>query len=388
MTKEHCKDEKNGERTPLFTRKMTRKYERTPGGNRLHRSIEEKLRKYEAKVGGYEYIPAMMHLVKRYVSDIPEDCKNEVDRRLARALDEISNGKRLLEIAVKKHEGIPLELKRRAFSPKYLTRQIEQGIEAAEISSILRTARTLRNKSIKALSATGATRGKLPGDQSECCCCCCSAETSPDQPDAPPTAPPNQYELTFKKLYCVDESDPEWGGSDEPYVAFGIITETMAEAGNPAHGVHTPVYEDVDDGDTRPSSGDQNLRLFGFAGPRAIDSTVLITATCWEHDLGDVSEITDVVRTALTAAATKAAAAGGPVGWIAAGAAVIAIGVSYLIDLIGADDQISGTLSLSLSEAQADANTSAVNPFIFPPLHFDGGDDDGIYDVYLKLRRA
>ena len=33
-------------------------------------------------------------------------------------------------------------------------------------------------------------------------------------------------------------------------------------------------------------------------------------------------------------------------------------------------------------------DTAAVNPAIFAPLHFDGGDDDGIYDVYLKLRRV
>ena len=120
MTEKHCNDEKNGERKPLFGRKMARKFERTLGKNRLHRSIEEKLRKYEVKAEGYEYVPAMMHLVKRYVSDLPDDCKNEVDRRLARALDAIPNGKKLLEIAVKAHEGIPLELKRRVFSPQYL----------------------------------------------------------------------------------------------------------------------------------------------------------------------------------------------------------------------------------------------------------------------------
>jgi hypothetical protein len=186
----------------------------------------------------------------------------------------------------------------------------------------------------------------------------------------------------------VDESDPEFFGSDEPYVVFGIITEEMAEAGTAAVAVHSPVYEDVDDGDTRPSSGDQNLRLFGFTGPRAIDSSVLITASCFENDLGDVSDTTDAVRSALTTAATTAAGAGGVAGWIVAGAAAIAIGVTYLIDLFGADDQISDAIPLSLTEAQADATTAAVNPAIFPPLHFDGGDDDGIYDVYLKLRRV
>ena len=51
-------------------------------------------------------------------------------------------------------------------------------------------------------------------------------------------------------------------------------------------------------------------------------------------------------------------------------------------------DQISDTIPVSLTEAQADAMTAAVNPSLFSPLHFDGGDDDGIYDVYLKLRRT
>ena len=186
----------------------------------------------------------------------------------------------------------------------------------------------------------------------------------------------------------MDESDPEWWGSDEPYIVFAAITEEMAESGTAAVAVHSPVYEDVDDGDTRPSSGDQNLRIFGFTGPRAIDSSVLVTGSCFEHDLGDVSDTTDKVRAALTAVATKAAAAGGVAGWIVAGVAVVGIGVSYLVDLIGADDAINSSIALSITEADADAKTAAVNPFFYAPLHFDGGDGDGIYDAYLKLRRV
>jgi hypothetical protein len=217
-------------------------------------------------------------------------------------------------------------------------------------------------------------------------CCCPESEPTPDP--QPPAPPPNQYELTFAKLYCVDESNPEWWGDDEPYAVFGVITEEMAESGTAAQAVATPVYEDVEDGSTRPSSGDQNLRLFGFTGPRAIASSVLVAATCFEHDLGDVSDSTDAVRAALTAVATKAAAAGGVAGWIVAGVAVVGIGVSYIVDLVGADDKINGSLALSITQADADAKTAGVNPFVYTPLHFDGGDGDGIYDVYLKLRRV
>jgi hypothetical protein len=75
-------------------------------------------------------------------------------------------------------------------------------------------------------------------------------------------------------------------------------------------------------------------------------------------------------------------------GWIVAGVAVVGIGVTYLVDLIGADDSINSSIALSITEADADAKTAAVNPFLYTPLHFDGGDGDGIYDAYLKLRRV
>lgn len=373
-------------RKALFGRTMPRKFERAMGTRRQHRTPEEKLAKYAGRAEGYEFIPALMHLLKRYVSDIPERAQTDLDRRLAAALKGLPQAKKFFAAAVKNHEAIPREVRRGVFSPRYLDRQVEQGIDVEEAAAIARRARLLRNRSLADVAAVVAGRGQVVREPKDGCCC--PADPPPDRPDRPQPVPRNPYEITFTKLYCVDESDPEWGGSDEPYVVFGVITEEMAEAGTTAWGFHTPVYEDVDDGDTRPSSGDQNLRLYGFTGPRPIESSLLITATCFEHDLGDVSDTTDAIRSALTAVATKAASAGGTAGWLVAGAAAIGIGVTYLVDLIGADDQINSSLTLSLTQADADARTAAVNPSIFDPLHFDGGDDDGIYDVYLKLRRA
>ena len=311
-----------------------------------------------------------------------------MDKRLAKALQNLPYAKVHLEAALKQHDGMPHELKRRLFSPKYLNLSVEQAIDVTEISSIMQRARGLRNISVRSIATMVANTGKLPVKEVLDCCCCCCPTFTPPKPDTTPTTPPNQYEVTFTKLYCVDESDPEWGGSDEPYVVFGTITEEMAETGTSAVAVHTPVYEDVDDGDTRPDSGDQNLRLFGFTGPKAIESSVLITAFCFENDGGDPSDTTEKVRSTLTTVATTAAGAGGVAGWIVAGVAVIGIGVTYLIDLIAADDPINDSIAISLTEADADAKTTSVNPFIFEPLHFNGGDDDGIYDVYLKLRRV
>jgi hypothetical protein len=361
-------------------------HERDPGGKRRHRRLEEKLRKYEVHAEGYEFVPALMHVLARYVQ--PVEHQTELDRRIAKALDEIPGARQQIAEAVKIDQSIPLELKRRAFSPVYLDLPLERPIDVEEAGAIVERAQLFRNRPVAELAAFAA-RAHIPPkpEPTKHDPCCCAPEPPPTDPKPPPPRP-NQYELTFTKLYCVDESDPEWLGSDEPYAVFGVITEEMAETGTAAQAFHSPVYKDVDDGDTRPDSGDENLRLFGFTGPRAINSSVLVTASCWENDFGDVSDTTDAVRTALTAVATKAATAGGVAGWIVAGVAVVGIGVSYLVDLIGADDSIGGTRAFSMTEADADAATGSVNPAMLPTLHFDGGDDDGIYDVYLKLRRV
>jgi hypothetical protein len=356
--------------------------DRPNGDKRPKRRIEEKLLKYEVQAAGFEFVPALMHMVGRYVEGIPADQQTDLEKRVSDALEEIPGARDVLARAVELDRKIPLEIKRRAFSPRYVRRPQDQGIDDSEMSEIVDRANLLKNLPVAGLAKRHG--GKLPHPQKEGCCC--PAEPPPDQKEPPPP-PPNRYELTFTKLYCVDESDPEWFGSDEPYVVFAVMTEEMAEAGTAAAGFHSPVYEDVDDGDTRPAGGDQNLRVFGLTGPRSIASSVLVTASVFENDLGNPEETTEGVRTALTTVATTAAGAGGVAGWVVAGAAVVAIGVTYLVDLIGADDAIDSTQAVSLMQVDADSRT-ATGPYLFPPLHFDGGDGDGIYDVYLRLRRA
>ena len=351
--------------------------DRPKGDKRPKRRLDEKLLKYQVQAVGFEFVPALMHTITRYVEGVPAGERTDLEQRVADALEEIPNARELLAQAVETDREIPLEIKRRAFSARYVRRPLELGFNDREMGEIIDRAAGLENLPVDMVP----TRPK-PHTEG----CCCPPERKPDKPKPPPP-PPNQYELTFTKLYCVDESDPEWFGSDEPYVVFAVMTEEMAEAGTAAVGFHSPVYGDVDDGDTRPESGDENLRVFGFTGPRSIASSVLVTASCFENDLGNPEETTEAVRTALTTVATTAAGVGGVAGWVVAGVAAVAIGVTYLVDLIGADDAIDGTQAISLTQAEADSRTAG-GPFLFAPLHFDGGDGDGIYDVFMRLRRV
>ena len=386
MVKEKKKDDMSTR--PSTKRIMQCRFERERGKRRYHRQFPEKFRKYETRAQGYEFIPALMHLLRRYISQIPEHKLTDLDREMASALDEIPEARDIVERAVRAHFELPYNIKRRVFSPKYLNLAPEVQIDKEQMKNIILRAVRLKNQPVRYLLRRQLHIESSVNRKEQCCCCCCCCCPNGEEQGPNQTHPPNKYEVTFSHLYCVDESDPEWWGHDEPYVVFGVITEEMAETGVPAWGFHTPVYEGVDDGDRRPSSGDEDLRLYGYTGPMPIDSSILITATCIEHDLGDVTDITNTIRTALTASAKAGVSAGGVAGWIVAGVSIVGIGVTYLVDLIGSDDQIGETIAMTLTEAEADEKTASVNPYYFPPLHFDGGDDDGIYDVYLKLRRA
>lgn len=206
-------------------RVMVHRYERGEGKKRFHRSISEKLRKYEVRAEGYEFIPALMHLLKRYCEVIPENKMSKLDAEVAKALNAIPSARKILEDAVKKHDKIPSELKRRVFSPKYIGLEVDQAIENEEMGNILHRARSLQNRTVRDITraiATGRLVGKITTTvkEQECCYCCCKETSEAASTPQPNPAPANKYEITFSHLYCVDESDPEWWGSDEPYVVF------------------------------------------------------------------------------------------------------------------------------------------------------------------------
>ncbi len=192
----------------LYGRKMIQCYERPRGKKRRHRSIEEKLLKYESHAEGYEFIPALMHLLKRQVMRLPEKSLNEMDRRLARALKSIPNAKKVIATAVKAHDSIPMELKRRAFSPYYLALDVAKGIDVAEAAVITRRAQSMQNKRVSSVYATlaypsaslVASTPPVAGVNSTaahepnaggCCCCCCSPHGGGSHEPPPPPPRPN-----------------------------------------------------------------------------------------------------------------------------------------------------------------------------------------------------
>jgi hypothetical protein len=297
------------------------------------------------------------------------------EERLRAAIEQLGEDASFLATALKNYEKLDLDLRARAFSTRYLKLPQDRPIDDTDFSNIL----------VRANRLQGSTRGFLASHGGNCCCCC---DCRPADPQPPVQR--HDYGLRYSFLFCVDESNPERPGSDEPYVVFATITEAMAFSATPAFIARSPVYGDVDDGERRPREGQENLLLYGPVAPRPIDSPFLTAATCFEHDRGDPDALMKAVRSSLTTVATTAAGIGGPAGWVVAGAAAIGVGITHLIDLFGggADDQIGDVQTVAFTEAQANTATDGINPFVLPPLHFDGGGDDGIYDVFLTLERS
>ena len=293
----------------------------------------------QTEPGSTELAGVLTQLLRRYAADLPAGQLNDVDRAVARGLDQIPDARRIAARMTRRvldgrgRSGVQV-LAPAAVQP------LDRAVDLDEVRSVF--------------------------------------DRFPTQPVAAAVTT-NRYELRFSHLVCRDETNPEFFGSDEIYVVFGWTTQEMATQGQPARTVRTPIYEDIDDGDRRPGSGSQNLRVFG---PQSMGGGVAFTATCFEHDLGDAAETMKDVSVALTSAAAVAVLLGPIV------AKVVAIGaaVTGFLAEIGKDDQIGPTATLPLTQADADARTATSPSVMLPFLEHKQG--DGHYQSFLQLRRV
>jgi hypothetical protein len=121
-------------------------------------------------------------------------------------------------------------------------------------------------------------------------------------PPGPPVLAPNDYTVIYEGLYCIDETGPDWWGSDETYVVTTAVHITPGGANvvrterHPFLGDNTKdAYSDVDSEEVR-------------VGPRAaiwnapvaqVNGGVSITTVVFDRDLGDPDAYKDEVDAAV-----------------------------------------------------------------------------------------
>ncbi|HYG53441.1 MAG TPA: hypothetical protein VD905_21280 [Flavobacteriales bacterium] len=352
-------------------------------------SPEKLLRQFLDNAAGYEFIPAAIHTLKRALAGNSGNRENI----LRKNIQKIKGANTFLQKVISVHDNINYESKRMVFSPKYLNLDLKKEISDDEWENIIH-----RSHKLKDAKVTADMVHKLKKKD-----CVCDDNGGTD--GTPTFTPKYKFGLTFDHLWCLDETDPEWGGDDEPYVIFSIITDEMVELGIPAHVVRTPIYGDekgssVNDNDNqwysspkdsrRPETGAENLQLFGFTGPRTIPSNVLITADCFEHDYGDTTQLMENIKTAVTVTTSIVGGIGGVIAGAAGAGGValaggIVLAIYYLISLALEDDRIGTTMALALSNhiAESDTTTSSGNHMY--KLLFK--DESATYEANLLLTR-
>jgi hypothetical protein len=286
----------------------------------------------------------MVHAMRRYAAGVGP--ANAVETEVKRQLDQITDARRTTQELARRVDRLPAARRKSLLSPRFADLGADRPVRPDEVRGLIDRLRP------------------------------------PVNPGGPVTSSP-RFELTFSHVICRDESNPEPLGSDEPYGVFGVISEADSLASRPPRVVKTPTYENVDDGDRRPSSGSQNLQLFG---PGRITSDLIVTAVWMEQDLGaDGVKVVNAIKFGLGIAAAIAKATGAALVAAVLGAAQTVAG---LIESLGADDQVGAQITIALSEAEAVALTRSSARVELPRLRFNGGDSNGIYDAFLALRRT
>jgi len=97
------------------------------------------------------------------------------------------------------------------------------------------------------------------------------------------------YRLTFNTIKCLDESNPEWWGSDEIVTFWGIVADDRVWKKN------TDEYGGFDDGDEKPyKTSDQ--RVFPVdANWGNVKYGLVVVTDLYEWDAGDVDAVQDFI---------------------------------------------------------------------------------------------
>jgi len=168
----------------------------------------------------------------------------------------------------------------------------------------------------------------------------------------PRTSPPYlyqvatpQYRVTFDQMKCLDESNPEWWGSDEIVTFWAIVADDQVWSKN------TGEYGGFDDGDVKSyRSADRRVFPPDATWGRVKHGLVMVTKL-YEWDAGDVSAVQDFIGLLGDVGAGLSLASG--VGTLAMAAVIEAVAwflgemIGVIASWFGGDPDYLGTQELS-----------------------------------------
>lgn len=198
---------------------------------------------------------------------------------------------------------------------------------------------------------------------------------------------PSEFKVEFKKITCRDESDPEFGESDE------IVTSWVIIADNVVWTKQTGEYTGFDDGEKQNYSSSDGLLIPGPGKDwQPVKDFIYFRTTVYEWDSGDISAWTDGIK-AVSAVSKDLSGAlgtilGNPVAGKIAGDIIKTVGdgLAKLIDWIGNDPDLLGSESLSWSAPELQVMMSDTPVYSDTQL-FLNDDDTGSYALDFSITR-
>jgi hypothetical protein len=195
---------------------------------------------------------------------------------------------------------------------------------------------------------------------------------------APATTPPNpSYTIKATSFRCVDETGPDWWGSDEPYWIFG------STAGGTASTARSRTFGDIDSGDSATFAPGEGCLWGTDCAPRDFPGGEIgAHIELWEHDYGDPTKIQAGVATAFAAVAGILTAAG-ITAWIGAVVAGVGAVIGWLLSFLD-EDHIADWTYVFTRQVLEDRLTKVGQSFTVTPRFTDG---DGDYILTVTVQR-
>lgn len=189
-----------------------------------------------------------------------------------------------------------------------------------------------------------------------------------------------RYQVNFTKLRCVDESNPEWAGSDEIVTTWVVARDTEVWAKN------TGEYGGFDDGDEQSYKVGDRTVFLPSGGPAEVKSLLAISTSLYEWDAGDadaaskvIGFIGDLAKTVLNAM--------GKVEWAKIVGALTPL-VQKVISWLGGDPDDLGTRNLAWSALELLQATDNAQRRLTGTLDFRNSGDTGSYQVTYEVIRV
>lgn len=198
---------------------------------------------------------------------------------------------------------------------------------------------------------------------------------------------PPQFQMMFKKIHCIDESDPEWPNNDSIVTAWVVIVDNRIWTKG------TGEYKSFEDNTWKDYSATDGM-VVPAPGEKweSVQDFMLVQTSLYEIDSGDVKAwadgISSVSEIAGGVSTVLGTIFGNPEAGKIAGDIIKGIGssLSKLINWIGGDNDFLGSQTVTWTAPELQKNTAS-SPSFSDKLPFMNDDDTGSYNVGFTIIR-